>query len=123
MEHFFTYILKDNDEILRIGKGHSYSKTAHGVTNYIKKRPAYKQIPANEVEFYWCASESAALNKENAFLNEYLEMFGELPPYNNRRGGGGRQLYCKCKGFLADGSRCRKDALTGNYGYCGIHRR
>lgn len=123
MEHFFVYILKENEEILRIGKGHCFSKTANGINQYINNRPAYKTITANEIEYYWCASESAALGKEETFLDDYFEKFGVLPPYNRRRGGGGRQLYYKCKGLFTDGSKCRYGALIGNYGYCGVHRR
>lgn len=82
MEYFFVYILKENEEILRIGKGYCYSKTASDVTNYINNRPAYKDIPGDDIEFYWCASESAALSKEEKFLDDYFEKLGEFPPYN-----------------------------------------
>lgn len=123
MEHFFTYILKNNEEILRIGKGYTFSKTEQGIKSYISKRKGYNQIPADTIEFYWTASESAAYRKETQFIENYIDEFGQYPPYNLRRGGGGRHIYLKCKAYQRNGLKCPKEALAGNYGFCGRHRK
>lgn len=123
MEKFFTYILKGNDEILRIGKGHTYLKNGEGVQQYIYKRRSYREIPADTIQFFWAASESAAYRKEAKFIEEYIEQFGQYPPYNFRRGGGGRHIYVKCKKYLKSGLKCPKEAIAGNYGCCGRHRK
>lgn len=123
MEKFFTYILKNNAEILRIGKGYTYLKNEQGVQQYIYNRRAYREIPADTIEFFWAASESAAYLKESKFIEDYIEQFGQYPPYNSRRGGGGRHIYLKCKSYLRSGLKCPKEAIAGNYGYCGRHRR
>ena len=114
MEYDFTYTIFDGDIPLRVGKGYVTEKSVDAVRRYLRRR--YGSEGWDSFGHSWHYSESAALKKEKAIINEYVETFGELPPANFARGGGGRQRYVKCKA-------CDNDALEGNYGFCGIHRR
>ena len=117
---FFTYQYYQNGQLLRIGKGNGSDKTEREVARYLSKR--YGQNGWDESEIRWHTSESAAYKAETKLINEYVETYGFLPPLNQRRGGGGRQIYVKCKGYKVNGNSCVNDALASNYGFCGVHR-
>lgn len=121
MARFFTYMIRNGNKILRIGKGHCSSKTKSGIVSYIVSR--YGTQGWTTSAFYWHSSEAAALKKETELIDEYLFRRGVLPPWNRRRGGGGRQIYVKCKAATMSGKRCLNDALEENHSYCGVHRR
>ncbi len=115
MEKFFTYeILGNEEEAVRIGKGQCFEKTERGAVGYLRTR--YGGDSFRKAYVTWHHSESAALKKERHAMSEYVSLYGVLPPWNQRHGGGGRQIYVKCKW-------CNNDALAGNYGFCGVHRR
>jgi hypothetical protein len=114
MEYDFTYSIYDGDILLRVGKGYVTEKSEDAVRRYLRRR--YGSEGWDSFGYSWHFSESAALKRETVIISEYVETYGELPPANYARGGGGRQRYTKCK-------VCNNDALSGNYGFCGIHRR
>ncbi|MGC2237986.1 MAG: hypothetical protein WA584_17635 [Pyrinomonadaceae bacterium] len=121
MEYFFTYRIRNGNRILRIGKGHCFYKAEEGVNNYLISR--YGSEGWTRFDYLWHSSESAALKQERRLLDDYIFRFGVFPPWNQKRGGGGRQIYVKCKSYTVAGFRCPNDALAGNYNYCGVHRR
>lgn len=114
MEYDFTYSIYDGDVLLRVGKGYVTEKSENAIERYLRRR--YGSEGWDGFSYSWHYSESAALKRETAIINEYAETYGELPPANYARGGGGRQRYLKCK-------VCNNDALARNYGFCGVHRR
>lgn len=120
MEHFFTYEIVEGDDIARIGKGHTVSKSPRAVIRYLRSRYGAQGWASADVA--WHASEAAALKRERRAINEHVDIYGVLPPRNRARGGGGRQIYAKCKAYTVSGQRCCNDALEGNYGFCGVHR-
>jgi hypothetical protein len=123
MEQFFTYEIYDDeyDATLRIGKGNCPDKSETAVVKYLRKR--YGAAGWDSANISWHASEAAALKNERRKLDEHANTFGELPISNQVRGGGGRQMYVKCKAVKTSGEKCCNDAIAGNYGFCGIHRR
>lgn len=121
MEFFFTYIIKNGRQTVRIGKGHCFSKSEDAVVSYLTKR--YGSSGWMTSDYIWHSSEAAALKKERQLLNDYNFRYQSFPLWNNKSGGGGRQIYVKCKSLTASGFPCPNDALAGNYKYCGIHRR
>lgn len=121
MEYWFTYEMRNGDTILRIGKGHCFSKSPDEIVRYLRSR--YGAPGWTNTGYAWHFSESAALKHERRALDEHKFMYGELPPWNQVRGGGGRQMYVKCKAYKSSGQLCDNDALAGNYNFCGIHRR
>ena len=121
MERWFTYEMHDGDTIVRIGKGHVGSKSGDAFIRYLWSR--YGTQGWTDVAITWHFSESAALKRERGAIDEHLSLYGELPLWNRARGGGGRQVYVKCKAYTTYGQACANDALAGNYNYCGIHRR
>jgi hypothetical protein len=121
MEQWFTYEMYDGEAIVRIGKGHSFSKSENAIIRYLWSR--YGTQGWTDVAITWHFSESAALKGERRAIDEYIGIYGELPPWNQVRGGGGRHVYVKCKANTRYGQGCGNDALAGNYNYCGIHRR
>lgn len=121
MHFFFTYSIRNRNQILRIGKGRCFAKSNEAITKYIVSR--YRTDGWTTSDINWHFSESAALKKERQLLDDYFEKRGTLPVWNQRRGGGGRQIYVKCKSFTAGNLPCPNDARAGNYNYCGIHRR
>jgi hypothetical protein len=120
MEYFFTYQISDGNEVVRIGKGHCFEKTGVGVLRYLRSR--YGAYGWSDASYSWHNSEAAALKKENFLIDGFIDSYGELPFWNKRRGGAGRQIYKRCKSWLSTGAACRNNALVGNYGYCGVHR-
>lgn len=120
MQYFFTYQIFADDEIVRIGKGHCLRKSNDAVLRYLSTR--YGKSGWTEAAIAWHQSEAASLKRENSLINDFEYINGRLPLWNRRRGGGGRQIYHKCKSWLASGTPCRNDALASNYGYCGVHR-
>ncbi|MBA3240602.1 MAG: hypothetical protein H0T60_05175 [Acidobacteria bacterium] len=121
MEQWFTYEMRDDDIIVRIGKGHSFSKSSDAVIGYLRSR--YGSEGWTHADITWHFSESAALKREKRAIDEHLSIYGELPLWNRARGGGGRQVYVKCKAYTTYGQACGNDSLAGNYNFCGIHRR
>ncbi len=115
MEKFFTYeVLDRENEIVRIGKGHAFEKSETAVISYLRKRYGVDSWDAAMIS--WHSSEAAALKTEKVKLAAFVGEYDLLPSWNKRHGGGGRQRYVKCK-------YCNNNALAGNYGYCGVHRR
>ncbi len=115
MERFFTYAVLDREnEIVRIGKAHTFAKSDRAVISYLRKR--YGVESWNSAMISWHRSEASALKNEKIKLAEFADKHDALPFWNRRHGGGGRQIYKKCR-------NCNNDAVTGNYGYCGVHRR
>ena len=121
MEQWFTYEMCDGDTVVRIGKGHCLSRSSQAVISYLRRR--YGAEGWTHADIAWHFSESAALKRERRALDEYVNIYGELPLWNHVRGGGGRQIYVKCRAYTAYSKPCANDALAGNYNYCGIHRR
>ena len=121
MEQWFTYEMRDGDTVVRIGKGHCLSRSSHAVIRYLRSR--YGAEGWTHAAITWHFSESAALKREKRALDEYVNIYGELPLWNHVRGGGGRQIYVKCRAYTTYRQPCANDALAGNYNYCGIHRR
>lgn len=121
MEKFFTYKIRNGNRILRIGKGHCFFKSESEIIKYITSRYGREGWTASDIT--WHYSEAAALKKETVLLDDYFLRYSSLPPWNKRRGGGGRQIYFKCRGTTSTGFRCSNDSLDKNRGYCGIHRR
>lgn len=121
MEFYFSYTLKFGNTVLRIGKTYASEKTKEAVVAKLHKR--YNYFDWTRVEFSWHISEAAALKTESFKMFFYQQTHqGNLPPYNERRAGGGRQRYLTCKAIQLNNSFCPNGALKGNYGYCGIHR-
>lgn len=118
---FFTYQFHKNGQLLRIGKGHCYDKSNQSVARYLNSR--YGKEAWDESAIQWHYSEAAALKHEVRLLDDYVDAHGFLPPLNSARGGGGRQIFVKCKSHKRDGRVCANDTLVGNYNYCGVHRR
>lgn len=110
---FFTYEVICNRETSRIGKGGVANQTDSAVVRYLQGRYGIDVWDAAKIA--WHFSESAALKAETLKMEHFVNRYGRLPLWNRRHGGGGRQIYPKCK-------ICRNDALNGNYGFCGIHR-
>lgn len=121
MEIFFTYTIYHHSKLLKIGKGHCFLKNQHAVESYLHSRYGYEGW--NRFGYNWHYSESAALKSETEQLGEYVWRYGVYPPWNAASGGGGRQIYQKCKAAKNNYLPCRNDALAGNYGFCGLHRR
>ena len=123
MERFFTYDIRNQeiDVSLRIGKGSCLEKSNRAVEMYLRRR--YGVNGWDFANITWHDSEAAALKSERRKMIEHVEIHGVLPVANRARGGGGRQIYVKCKALKWSGERCCNDALVRNYGYCGIHRR
>jgi hypothetical protein len=121
MEYWFTYELLKGGQIVRKGKGHCEHKSADSAESYLKKR--YRNLPWDEFIYSWHASESAAFKGERRMIDAYLWARGELPPWNDVRGGGGGQTYVTCRAITSNGKRCQNLAIAGNYGYCRVHRR
>jgi hypothetical protein len=121
MERWFTYEMHDGDTIVRIGKGHSASRSRSVVIRYLRSR--YGAQGWTHADIAWHISEAAALKRERLAIDEHINIYGELPLWNQVRGGGGRQIYVKCRAYTTYGHMCANDALAGNYNFCGIHRR
>lgn len=119
-EHFFSYRMFSGSRLVRVGKGGVSVRTVNAVRSYL--RNAYGIRGWDAFEHQWHATESAAFKGEVRKIAGYEKRTGRLPPWNDRRGGGGGQSYVACKSLLADGSPCRNLAVVGNYGYCGVHR-
>jgi hypothetical protein len=120
MKHFFTYELLWKGRIIRKGKGHCSQKSVSSVERYLED--GYSDWQWDSFRFSWHVSESAALKNETRIIDAYLRVTGSLPPGNQVRGGGGRQVYLRCKSLKLNGEPCPNDALAGNYGFCGVHR-
>ena len=121
MEHWFTYRMYAGNTLLRIGKGHCATRSDYSVIAYLRRRYGREHWSAARIA--WHISESAALKREAVEIDGYLQRHDELPPWNEVRGGGGRQIYVKCVALTQYGAVCANDALAGNYSFCGIHRR
>lgn len=121
MEFWFTYSIYNDVQLLRIGKGSCYIKNQDAVEGYLHSRYSYEGW--NAFGYKWHFSESAALKAEDNQIKDYVVQYGVLPPWNRVLGGGGRQIYQKCKALKNNSLPCRNDAYAGNYGFCGVHRR
>jgi hypothetical protein len=121
MEQFFTYELFQKDRLVRIGKGQCARKMEDAVRSYLRRR--YGNVKQGRFRYTWHVSEAAALKHETHLIDAYVAANSALPLWNKVRGGGGGQTYVKCASFKVSGDLCRNDALAGNYGFCGIHRR
>ena len=121
MEFWFTYTVYNVAQLLRIGKGNCLAKNQDAVERYLHSRYGYDGW--NGFGFKWHFSEAAALKAEDAQLIDYAARYGELPVWNRAFGGGGRQIYQKCKAVKINDQPCRNDAHAGNYGFCRVHRR
>jgi hypothetical protein len=85
----------------------------------VKLHQRYNYFDWTRANFNWHISEAAALKAERFKMSLYQQSNrGNLPPFNDRGAGGGRQIYLTCKAMV-----CANGALVGNYGYCGVHRR
>ncbi len=113
MEQWFSYVMLNGNALLRIGKGHCFGRTETQIISYLRSR--YGSEGWTRANIRWHTSESASLKEEKWRIDQYKEVHGRFPPWNLIRGGGGRQIFVKCK-------LCANDALDGNYGFCGIHR-
>jgi hypothetical protein len=118
---FFDYDLHLKGKIMRRGKGSVPRRNHYVVAQYLERR--YGAMPWDEYGVEWHSSESAALKAEAEKIEGYKRRTGHLPPWNDRRGGGGNSSFAACRETLADGRRCRNRAVVGNYGYCGVHAR
>jgi len=121
MENWFTYNLYKDNFIVRKGKGKCIRKSEQAVESYLERR--YGHLSWDRFRFMWHSSEAAALKQEMRSIDGYVRVKGDLPPWNSVRGGGGGQTYFKCRAYTAQGTLCSNDALAGNYGFCGVHRR
>lgn len=121
MKFWFSYTLRDGNTILRIGKSHCAINTREDAARVLGHR--YRQFVWTNALIDGHISEAAALKAEARKIEAYINRYGVLPPYNSVRGGGGRQVYYKCKALKTDYSRCYNDALERNRGFCGVHRR
>ncbi len=119
-KQFFTYRLFRNRQIVRVGKGSVTLRAGGAVRAYLEGR--YPRFRWQDFDLAWHRSESAALKAEGALIEDYRRRRGELPPLNAQRGGGGGQVYVRCKARLLHGARCRNLAIRGNYGFCRLHR-
>lgn len=118
---FFTYGLWSGDRMVRIGKG-SCGRKSHGeVEAYLERR--YGKTRYTHISYQWHSSEGAAFKFERRLTLRHKMRHGELPERNAYHGGGGGRAFVRCKGAYGDGKKCRNDALAGNYGFCGVHRR
>lgn len=100
MEFWFTYTIYNQAQILRIGKGHCFAKCQDAAESYLHSRYGYDGW--NHFGFRWHVSESAALKSETKQLEDYVAAYGVLPSWNSALGGGGRQIYHKCKAVKSD---------------------
>lgn len=120
MEYWFTYKLQKNGRIVRIGKGHCPHRSSDSVGSYLERR--YGKRRWDGFTFMWHSSEAAAFKRETREIDRYVRATGSLPPWNRVRGGGGGQTYFRCRAMMSNGEHCSNLAVSGNYGFCKVHR-
>lgn len=94
---FFTYAVKDGSDVMRIGKGSVDEDldgecTKDAVNDYLVGRyPEHDWGEWDRFTYWWHETEHAALEHETSKLRAYEDKHGDLPPWNEVAGGGGRR--------------------------------